>query len=135
MATPEIFQGLEPTVTVGGFTPLQLALADQLTKGTSPPLGVNNDFLVQLQRFADSGVITPEQAGDFVGIAFVAQNDSIYLFRNAQDCGPNETGRTERVYIGEKSQLTFATGSFMFYGQHVQSGTGVNGSGGGSGNE
>lgn len=139
MAIPSIYTNLTPVQTVGGLTPLQLALANYLTTGTTPPFGVNQDFLATINKFADSGMMSPtlydqrtglpkkpEILPDVVALAYLTSGDDVYLLREAQDCGPDEKGRVEKVYLGDRTLI--AKGTFAFYGGTIYNGTAATGS-------
>lgn len=139
MTIPSTYTNLTPTQTVGGLTPLQLALANYLTTGATPPFGVNQDFLASINKFADSGMMSPtaydqrtglpkkpEILPDVFAIAYLTTGNDVYLLRAAQDCGPDETDRVEKVYIGDRTII--AKGSFAFYGGTIYNGTAATGS-------
>lgn len=138
MALPSIYSDTVPTQTVGGLSPLQLALANYMTTGTTPPFGVNQEFLFAINKFADSGLMSPTTIDtrtgepvfppilpDVVAIAYLTSGNKIYLLREAQDCGPDEKGRTELVYIGDVTEL--AEGTFVYYGNALPNGTAATG--------
>ncbi len=115
-------KGTIPTQTTGGLSPLQLALMAAMTTGSPPAFGINQDFLKELKKFADSGKV-PAYAifKDVVGASLLSLGDDIYMLRDAQDCGPDGTGRTEQVLIGKRADLAF--GTFAHYGGKINSGT------------
>ena len=138
-----VYQINTPTIENGGLTPLQLALLNELTLGTTPPFGVNQEFLSTLQTFADPYLLSPstidpktgkpkvpDRFPDLVGIAYLSIGDStnsVYLLRNASDCGPVEVNRTEKIAIGTRANI--AIGSFLHYGQGMVPGTLIGGAG------
>lgn len=139
MAIPSIYTNLTPVQTVGGLSPLQLALVNYMITGATPPFGVNQDFLKSINKYADSGLlipsttdprtgrpITPPLLPDVVAIAYLSSGDNIYILRDAQDCGPDEKGRTEKVYVGDRSVV--AAGTFAYYGPPIFDGTAATGS-------
>lgn len=142
MATPLIYQGLIPTQTEGGLTPMQLALADYMIKG-GRPFGINNEFLGAMMTFASSNFATPlgvdpitgaikapDLVRDITGLAYFVRGDDIYLYRRAQDCAMDEE-RYEEVWLGKVKDL--ATGTYAYYGRLVASGTVATGGGGSDG--
>jgi hypothetical protein len=60
---PEYYLGGTPQSTQG-LSPLQLALADILRKGTDVSLFVNPDFITEMQRFTDSKQIYPANVNE-----------------------------------------------------------------------
>lgn len=144
MPIPSLYTNLTPTQTLGGMSPFQLALANYLTTGTVPPFGVNQDFLKAMNKFADSGIlaptevdqrtgrpITPPLLPDVIAIAYLSSGNDIYLLREAQDCGPDEKDRVEKVYLGDKS--TVAAGTFVYYGGPIENGSAATGTNIGTG--
>jgi hypothetical protein len=136
-----VYQNNVPTIVDGGLTPLQLALLNELTLGTTPPFGVNQEFLATLQTFANPYLLSPstidpktgkpkvpDRFPDLVGLAYLSIGDSanvVYLLRNASDCGPVEKNRTEKIAIGTRANI--AIGSFLYYGEGMVPGTLING--------
>jgi hypothetical protein len=49
------------------------------------------------------------------------------LIRQAQDCGPDEVDRYEKIYVGKTAQV--AEGSFAYFGGHIENGSTAQGSG------
>jgi len=140
MTTPNVYLNFTPSITTGGLTALQLALASYLVDGNSPPLFPNENFLTEMKTFADSSPLSPAtvdlQTGNprepdiapgLTGIAYVSIGDDIYLIRHAQDCGPDEVNRYEKIYVGNKAQV--AEGSFAYYGGPIENGSTAQGSG------
>lgn len=138
MSIPSIYTNLTPVQTVGGLSPLQLALANYLTTGTIPPFGVNQDFLATINSYADSGILTPTTVDartgvakkpdilpDVVAIAYLTSGNDLYILREAQDCGPDEKDRVEKVYIGDRTKI--AKGTFAYYGGTIYGGTAASG--------
>lgn len=139
MATvPSIFQGLTPTFTGTGLSPLQLALASYMAQGTPIAFGVNQNFLRAMQIFSSSAPLTPldfdvrtglprvpDIQTNIIGINYVVVGDDVYLIRRALDCGPDEN-RTELVLIGKQTEV--ATGTWTYYGPFIASGTVSDGS-------
>jgi hypothetical protein len=138
MSIPSVYKNLTPTQTVGGLTPLQLALANYLTTGTIPPFGVNQDFLASINAYADSGILspttvdartgipkTPDILPDVVALAYLTSGNDLYILREAQDCGPDDKNRVEKVYIGDRTLI--AKGTFAYYGGVVYDGTAASG--------
>lgn len=120
--------GAIPTQTTGGLSPLQLALMSAMTTGSPPAFGINQDFLKELKKFGDSGVVHANVIyKDIVGAALVSLGDDIYIVRNAQDCGPDGVNRSEQILIGNRADVAF--GTFAFYGRKINSGTLCTGTG------
>jgi hypothetical protein len=142
MAIPDVYKGLTPSQINGGLTPLQLALVNYMITGETPPFGPNQDFLKSVNKYADSGLLTPSTTDprtglpiippilpDVVAIAYLTSGTNIYMLREAQDCGPDEQGRVEKVFIGDRSLV--AAGTFAYYGPPIYEGTAATGSYGG----
>lgn len=141
MATaPSVFQGLTPTFTGTGLSPLQLALASYMTAGTPLAFGPNQNFLRAMQIFASSMPLSPldtdprtgqpripDLVTNLIGYNYVVRGDEIYLYRRASDCGPDEN-RTELVLLGKTTEI--ATGTWTFFGPRVVSGSVADGTGG-----
>ena len=146
--TPSVYQGFKPDINVGGLSPLQLAGLNFMlnssagTSANAAPFGVNIDFMAAARQFASSEIQTPlnydvltglpkipDLIRDVVGIAYYVRGDDVYLFRQAQDCGPNEN-RTEEVWIGKTYDI--AKGTYAYYGRRV--GNGSYGTGSSAGN-
>lgn len=99
---------------------------------------VNKPFVTEMQRFTDSGMITPIQYdyqtqapanahGSITGISYIVKPDGyIYMLRKAEDCGPNEN-RTELVKLGPRS---LAKGTFAYWGSVIKGGSYATGGGG-----
>jgi hypothetical protein len=110
------------------------------TDPTTSPLAANNEFVYEMSRFTDSGLISPIEFGvsnlpnppsiapGISGYSYIVDNDEdVYLIRKAQDCGPDEN-RIEKVFIGKRHVL--AEGSFTYYGSIVRGGSASVGAGG-----
>lgn len=137
---PQPYQGLVPNIDKGELSPIQLALASILASGfplTEAPILVNEEFVRQMQRFTDSGLVTPilydyQSAtsalyrGTITGYSYILDNGKIYMLRKAQDCGPDEN-RTELVELGPR---TLAEGTFAYYGSAIIGGSFATGGGG-----
>ncbi len=114
--------GSVPTQTTGGLSPMQLALMAAMTTGSPPAFGINQDFLKELKKFADSGRVPANVIfKDIVGAALLSLGDDLYLLRDAQDCGPDGVNRSEQVLIGNRADLAF--GTFAYYGRKIDAGT------------
>lgn len=126
---PSVYYGANgstPTQTTGGLTPLQLALMAAMTTGSPPAFGINQDFLKELKKFADSGKVPANVIfKDIVGAELLSIGDDIYLLRDAQNCGPDGINRTEQVLVGKRTDLAF--GTFAHYGGKISSGTAATG--------
>lgn len=122
-ATPEIYSNATPASTTASFSPLQLALLAAMTTGDPPAFGINQDYLKELKKFSDSGIV---DAGviytDVVGL-LTALGDDIYLLRDAQNCGPDGLDRTEEVFLCKRADLPIAFGTFAHYGRKIFGGT------------
>lgn len=122
---PDVYYGANgstPTQTTGGLGPMQLALMAAMTTGSPPAFGVNQDFLKELKKFADSGRVPANVIyKDIVGAELMSLGDDLYILRDAQDCGPNGTDRTEQVLVGKRADLAF--GTFAHYGPKINGGT------------
>lgn len=142
MTTPFIYQGLIPTQTEGGLTPMQLALAQLWITGQQP-FSVNVDFLTEMNRYASSELQTPldtdprtgltkqpDLVRDITGIAYFVRGEDIYLYRRAQDCAMDEQ-RYEEVWLGKVDDI--AKGTYAYYGRMIRSGSISTGGGGGDG--
>jgi hypothetical protein len=103
-------------------------------------LSVNNEFVFEMSRYTDSGLISPIEfdvsnlplppaiAPGITGYSYVIDgDDKVYLIRRAQDCGPDEN-RLEKVFLGDKN--TIAEGTFAYYGSVVRGGSASVGGGG-----
>lgn len=114
--------GSKPVQTTGGLSPMQLALMAAMTTGSPPAFGINQDFLKELKKFGDSGRVPANVIfKDVVGAELMSLGDEIYLLRDAQDCGPEGTDRTEQVLVGNRTDLAF--GTFAHYGPKINGGT------------
>lgn len=118
--------GTTPTQTTGGLSPLQLALMAAMTTGSPPAFGINQDFLKELKKFADSGKVPANVLyKDVVGASLMSLGDDLYILRDAQDCGPDGVDRTEQVLVGKRADLAF--GTFAHYGRKINGGTAAGG--------
>lgn len=126
---PDVYYGASgstPTQTTGGLSPLQLALMAAMTTGSPPAFGVNQDFLKELKKFADSGRVPGNIFyKDMVGAALLSLGDDLYILRDAQDCGPDGVNRSEQILVGKRADLAF--GSFAHYGGKINGGTAASG--------
>lgn len=144
MTTPAVYTNNTPDIGTAGLSPLQLAAANFLMTGSPPAFGINQEFLTELVVFGSSEVRLPLEIDprtglptpypplvrDVTGVAFFVRGDDLYLFRQAQNCGPDEN-RYEEVLIGKVKDL--AIGTYAYYGTEVVSGTFGFGGGGNSG--
>lgn len=133
MATvPLVYQNNNP-VTEAQLSPLQLALAAYMAQGTPLAFGPNQRFANAMKVFSDSVPLspatvdprtglarTPSVSKDLVGITYQAKGDDIYLYRRAQDCGPDEN-RYEYVWVAKRSELGFLT--WLYYATQVPGGS------------
>jgi len=128
-SVPNIYANLTPGASQVKLSPLQLAAATFLASGSTPPLFINQDFLLTMRTFNDSGWLNPldydprtgiakqpDIIRNVTGVSYVSRGDDIFLFRRAQDCGPEEN-RYEEVYIGKRADV--ASGTFAYYGKKV----------------
>jgi len=73
---------------------------------------------------------------DITGEAYFVRGDDLYIYRQAEDCGPDED-RFEEVLIGKVRDI--AKGTYAYYGRTIVRGSvgtgggGSDGGGGGSG--
>lgn len=150
MAVPEIYTNNVPVQNIGGLTPLQLAAANYMMTSTPQPFAINIDFLAEMVVFGSSENITPLEFDPRTGLpsplpplvrditaeAYFVRGDDLYIYRQAEDCGPDED-RFEEVLIGKVRDI--AKGTYAYYGRTVRPGSvglgggGDNGSGGSSG--
>ena len=133
MATvPLVYQNNNP-VTEAQLSPLQLALAAYMAQGTPLAFGPNQRFVNAMKVFSDSVPLkplavdprtglsrVPDISKDLVGLNYQAKGDDIYLYRRAQDCGPDEN-RYEYVWVAKRSQLGFLT--WLYYATRVPGGS------------
>lgn len=138
MATvPFTYQNNTPTIDPS-LLPLQLALANYMALGNPLAFAPNTRFLQAMKNYCDSFVLSPldfdprtgfprvpDISRDITGIFYLANGDDVYVYRRAQDCGPDEN-RYEWVKIGNKTEI--ATGTWVYYGPIVRSGSVGNGS-------
>jgi hypothetical protein len=133
MATvPSVYQNNNP-ITEAQLSPLQLALAAYMAQGTPLAFGPNQRFANAMNVFTDSVPLkplavdprtglsrVPDISKDLVGLNYQAKGDDIYLYRRAQDCGPDEN-RYEYVWVAKRSQLGFLT--WLYYATRVPGGS------------
>ena len=122
---PNVYYGTTgsiPSQTTGSLSPMQLALMAAMTTGSPPAFGINQDFLKELKKFADSGRVPANVIyKDIVGAALMSLGDDLYILRDAQDCGPDGINRSEQVLVGTRADLAF--GTFAHYGGKIAAGT------------
>lgn len=137
MATvPAVYQNNNPIVEPT-LSPLQLALAQYMLQGTPLAFGPNQRFAAAMKVFSDtvplSPVATDPRTGlprvpdigkDIIGIRYEAIGDDIFVYRRAQDCGPDED-RYEYAYIGKRAEI--AAGTWTYYALRIGSGSLANG--------
>lgn len=138
MATiPFTYQNNTPTIDPS-LLPLQLALANYMALGNPLAFAPNTRFLQAMKNYCDSFVLSPldfdprtgfprvpDISRDITGIFYLANGDDVYVYRLAQDCGPDEN-RYEWVKIGKRTEI--ATGTWIYYGPTIRSGSVGNGS-------
>jgi hypothetical protein len=151
MATvPPIYTNNVPIQNIGGLTPLQLAAANYMMSSSPQPFSINIDFLTEMLLFGSSENISPLEFDPRTGLpkpfpplirdvtaeAYFVRGEDLYIYRPAENCGPDEN-RFEEVLVGKVRDL--ATGTYAYYGRIVRSGSvgtgggGTDGSGGDSG--
>lgn len=132
MATiPFTYQNNNPVIDPS-LLPLQLALANYMAIGNPLAFAPNTRFMQAMKLYTNSVPLTPltedPRTGfpivpaisrDIVGITYVGLGDDIYVYRRAQDCGPDEN-RFELAYIGKRAEVAF--GTWAYYGPRVGSG-------------
>lgn len=141
---PQVFSGDHPAPTPSGLTAYQLALADQLVKGTIPPFGINPDFVAALNTFASTKLLTPATidpktgktiqppfAPGMSGTAYIIVGQFINLVRQAQNCGPEEYDRYEKIPVENIANTAIRT--WQYFGAAQPSGSLADGSGIGGG--
>lgn len=129
--TPFTYQNNVPTIEPA-LLPLQLALANYMALGNPLAFAPNTRFMQAMKLYTNSVPLTPlttdPRTGlpivppigrDIVGITYVGLGDDIYVYRKAEDCGPDET-RYELAYIGKRAEVAF--GTWAYYGPRVGSG-------------
>jgi hypothetical protein len=138
-SAPTSFTAGSPTLPQTTLTSYQLALANELMIGTTPPFGVNPDFIRAMNTFTSSklltpatknsegGIIQPPFAPGMTGNAYIVLGSTIYLVRQALDCGPGETDRYETVAIENLANTTIRT--WQYYGDPQPSGSASTGTG------
>lgn len=120
-----------PQNQIGNLSPLQVAAAYYMDQGQQIPFFINNDWLVALNIFCNSGIITPRDVnlGDSVDLlSIVDQDGALYLQRRAPDCGPDDVDRYDQIYIGQRQDLF--PNSWTAGGPIVRGGSAANGVGG-----
>ena len=121
MTIPAAFQGTTPTITEGGLSPLQLALANYLIQGVTIPFFINQGFIDSAKTFTTTSIVPAP-----FGATYTSSGDNIYLVRPAPDCGPDETNRFDRILVGTRANI--APDSYAYYGPVIYGGTGSQGS-------
>lgn len=138
--TPVPYQGTTPNLPLPSLTSYQLALADQLVRGTAPPFGINPDFIAAMNTFSSSKILSPAtidpKTGQTVqppfapgmsGTSYIIVGEVIHLVRLAQDCGPDETARYEKVPIENLANVAIRT--WQYYGESQPNGSASQGTG------
>ena len=138
--TPVPYQGTTPNPPQPSLTSYQLALADQLVKGTAPPFGVNPDFIAAMNTFSSSKLLSPATvnpktgqvvqppiAPGIAGTSYVIVGDMIHVIRQAQDCGPDEVNRYEKVAVENLANVAIRT--WQYYGEAQPNGSASTGTG------
>ena len=136
---PIAFHGDHPAPTPSGLTAYQLALADQMVKGTIPAFGVNPGFISAMNTFASTKLLTPATtdpktgqtvqppfAPGMAGTAYIIVGQLIHLVRQAQNCGPEEYERYEKIPIENLANTAIRT--WQYYGDRQPSGSAADGS-------
>jgi len=132
MATiPFTYQNNTPTIDPS-LLPLQLALANYMALGNPLAFAPNTRFLQAMKIYTNSLPLSPitfdprtgaprvpDISRDIVGLTYVSKGDDIYVYRRAQDCGPDEN-RYELSLIGNRANV--AVGTWAYYGPRVGSG-------------
>ena len=129
--TPFTYQNNVPTIEPA-LLPLQLALANYMALGNPLAFAPNTRFMQAMKIFTDSKVLSPitfdpvtgfpripDISKDIVGIYYLVRGDDVWVWRKAQDCGPDEN-RYEAAYIGKRTEI--ATGTWVYYGPIVGAG-------------
>ena len=137
---PEVFAIGQPPSVYPGLTSYQLALADKLMQGTVPPFGINPDFLRVMNTFSSSKILTPAtqnpKTGETVqppfapgitGNSYILIGQTIYVIRQAQECGPNGEERYEKVAVENLANVAIRT--WQYYGDAQPSGSASDGTG------
>lgn len=133
MSIPSQYLNNTYTKQDAGLSPLQLAAAYYMDTGQQIPFFINYDFLRELKVYADSGCINPAALGVPDGLSVVAQGQAVYVLRQAPDCGPDDTNRTELVFVGNINQIPVAN-AWYFGGTTIRGGSAACGGGGPYGN-
>lgn len=138
MATiPFTYENNSPVIDPS-LLPLQLALANYMALGNPLAFAPNTRFLQAMKNYCDSFVLSPldfdprtgfprvpDISRNITGIFYLANGNDVYVFRRAQDCGPDEN-RYEWVKIGQQTEI--AAGTWIYYGPFIRSGSVGNGS-------
>lgn len=133
MATvPFVYDNNNPIIEPS-LSPLQLALAQYMLQGTPYAFAPNQRFLNAMRIFSsseplrpitinpDTGIASQPAFGrDIIGIRYEAKGDDIYIYRRAEDCGPDEN-RYEYAYVGKRADI--ASGTWTYYALRVMGGT------------
>ena len=142
MATvPPIYTNNVPIQNIGGLTPLQLAAANYMMTSNPQPFSINIDFLTEMLLFGSSENISPLEFDPRTGLpqpfpplirditaeAYFVRGEDLYIYRRAENCGPDED-RYEEVLVGKVRDI--ATGTYAYYGRIVRSGSVGTGGGG-----
>jgi len=105
------------------------------------PFSINIDFLAEMVVFGSSENISPLEFDPRTGLpkpfpplirditaeAYFVRGEDLYIYRQAEDCGPDED-RYEEVLVGKVRDV--ATGTYAYYGRIVRSGSVGTGGGG-----
>ena len=138
MATvPLVYQNNSPVIEPE-LSPLQLALASYMNQDATLAFGPNQRFTTAMKVYTDSAPLTPltfdQRTGlprvpdiskDLVGFNYQALGDDVYLYRKAQDCGPDEN-RYEFIWVTKRAELGFLT--WLYYATRVPGGSIASGS-------
>lgn len=130
-----------PQNQIGNLSPLQVAAAYYMDQGQQIPFFINNEWLVALNIFCNSGILTPQSLGSDVSqsnldrydyssgvLSIIDQDGALYLQRRAPDCGPDDVDRYDQIYIGQRQDLF--PNSWTAGGPIVRGGSAANGVGG-----
>lgn len=142
---PPIYDNNVPNIDPQ-LSPLQLALASYMAKGTPLAFAPNERFMKAMQVFTNSAPLSPididprtglarepDISRSIKGIAFRVKpsssgdpnDDEIFVYRRAPDCGPDED-RYELISIGKRANVAY--GTWAYYGPRVGSGRVADGS-------
>ena len=142
---PPPFQDVNPpSLPPPGLTAYQLALADSLVKGTTPPFGINQEFAAAMNTFASSKLLTPTRidpntlepvqppfAPGETGIGYVIVGDMICIVKEAEACGPGEQITYNKVPIQTVANASIRI--WQYFGDPQPSGSIAIGTGDGGG--